>query len=272
LSGGEQTGSVQSVSRALDLLEELAGTPSGLGVTDLARRSELPQGTTHRLLRTLLAQGWVRQQADRRYVLGARLIPVGAAAERSLAGGAHRYLAELVAVSGESANLAVLEGDHVAYVAQVASPHRLRMFAEAGNRVPAHSTGVGKLLLAQLGGEQVQSLLHRTGLPARTPQTVTSVEALRRELAEVRAAGHALDRGEEESWVRCIAVGVPGPGGAVVAAMSVSGPEARFGAEAAEALLPDLHRVADRFGASLAEQTDPPTSVVAGRRQLARLR
>lgn len=272
MSEVERVGSVQSVSRALDLVEELASTPLGLGVTDLARRAGLPQGTTHRLLRTLLAQGWVRQHADRRYVLGARLIPVGAAAERSLAGGARRYLAELVAVSGESANLAVLEGDHVAYVAQVASPHRLRMFTEAGNRVPAHSTGVGKLLLAQLSSAQLDGLLRRTGLPARTPQTVTSMDALRRELAGVLATGHAVDRGEEESGVRCIAVGVAGPGGAVVAAMSVSGPEGRFGAEAAAALLPDLHRIADRFAASLTDTADPPSPVAGGRRQLAPLR
>ena len=261
-------GSVQSVSRALRLLEQLAAQRTGAGIADLARATSLPHGTVHRLLQTLAGHGWVRRGSDRRYVLGAALIRLGAAAEQLLAAGATPYLAELVRLSGETANLAVLDGDCVAYVAQVPSEHRLRMFAEVGNRVPLHSTGVGKVLLAGRPPEEADALLARTGLPPRTPDTITDPRRLRAELDRIRRQGFAVDSGEEEVGVRCLAVPVHGTdganraaqagraltaphGGDVIAALSVSGPVARFGSVDVAALARRMQAVADLFGAAV---------------------
>ncbi|WP_200931421.1 IclR family transcriptional regulator [Frankia sp. R43] len=237
-------GSVQSVDRALALVELLAAAGDGAGLTDLARATGLPQPTVHRLLRALHERGWVRQDADRRYAPGARLIGLGNAAQRLLAAGAEPFLGEAVAVSGETANLAVLEADQVVYVAQAASPRRLRMFTEIGNRAPAHSTGVGKAMLAFLPEPALRALLERSGLPRRTATTITEPSALRAELAAIRQRGYATDDGEEEAGVRCVAFPLTDLSGRAPAALSVSGPASRITAADVEPLAARLLPVA----------------------------
>src|SRR3954452_15235063 len=164
---------VQVVDRALDVLEALAAAGGPVGVAELAERTDLPQGTAHRLLQSLQQRGYVRRDASRKYSVGTAAVRLADAAQRALARSARPYLAELVAISGETANLAVLEGDDVVYVAQVSSPHTLRMFAEVGRHVPPHSTAVGKVLLAGLPREEALAILGRAGLPERTPATIT---------------------------------------------------------------------------------------------------
>ena len=95
------------------------------------------------------------------------------------------------------------------YVAQVPSPHSMRMFTEVGRRVLPHCTGVGKALLSVLPDDQVRAILARTGMPAQTEHTITSPEELVAELAVIRARGYAIDDAEQEAGVRCVAV--PGP-------------------------------------------------------------
>jgi Transcriptional regulator len=236
---------VQSVDRALDVLEALAEHGGEAGLSEIAAATGLPYGTIHRLLRTLLARGYVRQESDRRYALGGALVRLGGAAENMVAAWARPYLARMVELSGETANLAVLEGDFVVYVAQVPSPRRLRMFAEVGRRVPAHSTAVGKVLLADR--PDAAAVLERTGLPRRTDQTITSVPAMLAELEAVRDRGYALDLGEEETGVHCLAVPVR-DGGRVVAAMSVSGPAERLKARDLDELAREMRKIADDFG------------------------
>ncbi|WP_067178555.1 IclR family transcriptional regulator [Microtetraspora niveoalba] len=240
--------SVQSVDRALDVLEALAGHGGAAGLSEIAARTGLPYGTIHRLLQTLLARGYVRQETDRRYALGGALVRMGGAAERMVATWAEPYLAKMVELSGETANMAVLEGDFVVYVAQVPSPRRLRMFAEVGRRVLPHSTAVGKVLLADR--PDAAAVLGRTGLPRRTDRTITVADELLAEIGRVRERGYAMDLGEEESGVHCLAVPVRG-GGRVLAAMSVSGPAERIDAHDREELAASLRAVADDFGSSV---------------------
>ena len=117
----------------------------------------------------------------------------------------------------------MLEDDHVVYVAQAPGRHRMRMFTEVGRRVLPHSTAVGKVLLAWQDEEQVRRVVHRLGLPPRTPRTLTTLEEFTAELAAVRARGWAVDDEEEEPGVRCLAVPV-GLGPRAVVAVSVSAP------------------------------------------------
>jgi IclR family acetate operon transcriptional repressor len=239
---------VQSVDRALDLLEVLA-RGGRLGLSEAAAAAGLAEGTAHRLLRTLVARGYVRQDDGRRYGLGTRFLGLGDAARQAAAAAAGPYLARLVAVSGETANLAVLEGDDVVYVAQVPSAHRLRIFAEVGGHVPPHSTAVGKVLLSGLGDDEVIALLGRTGLAARTPRTRTEVPQVLAALAVARADGYAVDD-EEEEGVRCVAVPVV-TSGRVVAALSVSGPTSRLSAEPGPELRNAMWAVAEAFAGHL---------------------
>ena len=145
---------VQSLHRALDLLEVIADDGGALGLSDLAAATSLPLPTIHRILATLTDRGYVRRLSDRRYALGHRLVPLGTAA-RALAGlDADAVLTGLVDDLGETANLAVLADDHVEYVAQVPSRHSMRMFTEVGRSVELHCTGVGKAMLAQLDDDR----------------------------------------------------------------------------------------------------------------------
>ncbi|MER7366313.1 IclR family transcriptional regulator [Nonomuraea wenchangensis] len=239
--------SVQSVERALDVLEALAEHGGEAGLSEIAARTGLPYGTIHRLLQTLLARGYVRQESDRRYALGGGLVRLGGVAEGMVAVRAQPYLEKMVELSGETANLAVLEGDFIVYVAQASSPRRLRMFAEVGRRVLPHSTAVGKVLLAGRPPEEAVAVFERTGMPRRTPNTITEIEAMLAELAAVRERGYAMDLGEEELGVHCMAVPVR-DGSRVVAAMSVSGPAERIDALDRAELAEGLGKIALDFG------------------------
>jgi IclR family transcriptional regulator, acetate operon repressor len=235
-------GSVQSVDRALSLLEALALAGSPVGVGELAERTRLPQGTVHRLLQGLHQRGYVRRDTSRKYSMGTAALRLGDAAERSLARSARPFLAQLVEASGETANLAVLEGDDAVYLAQVPSPHTLGMFAEVGRHVPLHSTAVGKVLLAAMPRERAVALVRRTGLPRRTEGTLTDVDALGRALDAVRADGWAADDEEHEAGIRCVAVPVLS-GEQVVAAVSLSGPAERFDGGREPGLVATMQRV-----------------------------
>ncbi|GLY67039.1 IclR family transcriptional regulator [Amycolatopsis taiwanensis] len=248
---GGRDGSVQSLRRAFELLELLADTGGEASLSELATGSGLPMPTIHRLIRTLVALGYVRQNTNRRYALGARLIRLGENATMQFGAWARPLLAELVDKVGETANLAVLERDEVVYVAQVPSKHSMRMFTEVGRRVLPHGTGVGKAILSQLPSDEVRGLLMRTGMPAYTEHTYTDAEALLRHLAKVAKQGYAVDESEQELGVRCVAVpltNTPAP-----AAVSVSGPEGRLTKEAVGRIAPVVQRVAATLSTHLAE-------------------
>jgi len=244
-------GGVQSLQRAFELLEHLADTGGEASLSELATLSGLPMPTIHRLIRTLVDLGYVRQNTNRRYALGARLIRLGENASMQFGSWARPLLAELVDEVGETANLAVLERDEVVYVAQVPSKHSMRMFTEVGRRLLPHGTGVGKAMLAHLPPEDVTALLARTGMPSYTEHTFTDQDALLLELAKIAQQGYALDEAEQELGVRCVAVAVPGA--PVPAAVSVSGPSGRLTMEAVERIAPVVQRIATSLGSTLSK-------------------
>jgi IclR family transcriptional regulator, acetate operon repressor len=241
--------SVRSLERAFELLEHLADAGGRMALSELTEVSGLPMPTIYRLMRTLVNHGYVRQEPSKRYALGPRLIRLGESATRLLGAWARPTLGRLVDEIGETANMAVLEGDAVVYVAQVPSRHSMRMFTEVGRRVQPHCTGVGKALLAQLPAETVQEIVGRTGMPAHTPHTLTDLDALLAELSRIRAQGYALDDEEQELGVRCVAV--PLPDAPAPAAISVSGPSGRLTGERVADVVPLLQRTAATFARDL---------------------
>ncbi|WP_344004326.1 IclR family transcriptional regulator [Nocardioides lentus] len=246
-------GGVQSLHRSLDLIEMLASRGGALPIADLAEATGIALPTTHRLLATLRARGYVRQLPDRRYALGFRLVPLGATAGSVVGAGAERALARLVDELGETANLAVLDGDRVAYVAQVPGRHAMRMFTEVGRRVDPHCTAVGKAMLARMPRERARAILTRTGLAPRTPRTVTDVDVLCDLLDEVRAQGYAMDEEEQEIGVRCVAVAVPTTDESTPrVGLSVSGPAPRMTDELVARAVPLLTRTAQDMAGDLA--------------------
>ncbi len=247
VAGPAAAGGVQSVQRAFDLLEVLVAGGGAMAIGEIATASGIPLPTIHRLLRTLVERGYVRQLPNRRYALGFRLVPLGVASHAMVGDAAHSSLQTLVDQLGETANLAILSGDHAEYVAQVPSRHAMRMFTEVGRRVELHCTGVGKAMLAQLPPAQVEAIVGRVGMSAKTEHTLTTEPALRASLSTIRERGYALDEQEQESGVRCVAVPIAAGPGAWMA-VSVSGPLTRMGDEVVTRAVPLLQQAARQLG------------------------
>ncbi|MBJ8344656.1 IclR family transcriptional regulator [Antrihabitans sp. YC2-6] len=237
-----QGGGVQSVDRAFDILEIMAAAGGSIALSELAETAGLPLPTIHRLTRSLVSRGYVRQLPSRKYALGPKLIRLGESATQLIGAWSRPHLSDLVRATGETANMAVLDGTAAVYVAQVPSEHSMRMFTEVGKRVYTHCTGVGKALLAQLPDDSVRSIVARAGMPRQTPNTHTDPDSLITDLGVIRQRGYAIDEGEQEIGVRCFSV--PVPNAPTPTAISVSGPAARVTVESADHIVPLLKRVA----------------------------
>jgi IclR family acetate operon transcriptional repressor len=249
-NGGKvRTGSVQSIERAFGLLETMADAGGMMGLSQLATASGLPLPTIHRLVRTLVDLGYLRQEPSRQYVLGPKLIRLGESSSHMLSVWARPHLARLVDELGESANMAMLDGDQVVYLAQVPSRHSMRMFTEVGRRVLPHCTAVGKAILAQLPESEVRDLLHRTGMPQHTDNTITTPDAFTTQLRKAEEHGYATDEGEQEVGVRCVAVAVPDAPSRL--AMSISGPAGRMTEHLVERAVPLLTQAAKALSEDL---------------------
>lgn len=240
---------VQSVVRAFRLLEIFAANQGVMGLSQVAAESGLPLPTIHRVVRTLVDLGYLRQEPSRRYALGPRLLLLADSTSTVLSSVALPHLRSLVDALGETSNLAVLEGDDIAYVAQVPGRHSMRMFTEVGRRVSPHCTAVGKALLAQVTDAEARAVLGRIEMTRHTDRTLVEPDDYVAELDVVRRRGYALDEGEQEVGVRCVAVVVPHP--TVRLAISVSGPAPRMTDDLVERAVPLLDGAARALAADL---------------------
>ena len=244
------SGGVQSIDRAFVLLEAMAANGGSIGLSQLAERSGLPLATIHRLVRTLVELGYVRQEQSRQYALGPRLLRLADSSSKRIGIWANAAMTAAVEELGESVNLAVLDGDEIVYVAQV-QPSRnfMRMFTEVGRRTLPHATAVGKAILAELPDGEVRALLKRTGMPRHTETTLTTPQEFLATLEQTRERGYALDEGEQETGVRCVAVRIPDA--PVPMALSMSGPLPRMSDEVVEMAAPVLQRTAEEISVEL---------------------
>jgi len=227
---GSGTGTVQSVARALHLLEVVARTDEA-PLSLITRESGLTPSTAHRLLATLIACGYVMQSGSGRYRLTHKVVAIAGDAEARqarLRSGARPHLDAVRAATGETVNLVVLEGFSATYVDQVEGTAAVRMFTQIGRRVPAHATGAGKALLAFQPEASLEPLLAAEPFAGLTAATITGAAGLRAALEDVRERGYATDSEEYETGVGCVAAPVVGADGRAVASISVSAPLARL--------------------------------------------
>jgi IclR family acetate operon transcriptional repressor len=259
---GRARGSVQSIDRAFSILEAMADAGGVIGLSQLAADSGLPLATIHRLVRTLVDLGYVRQEPSRQYSLGPRLMRLADSSTKRLGTLAQPYMTRVVESLGESVNLAVLDGEEIVYVAQVQpSQNFMRMFTEVGRRAKPHTTAVGKAILAEQPEQDVLDLLARTGMPRRTEHTITDPQAFLADLALVRERGYALDEGEQEIGVRCVALVVPDAPRPM--AISASGPAPRMTNEVVAKAAPMLREAAAQISAELALPARRPEAALA---------
>lgn len=247
LSKTESTGSVGTLARGLDILELFAGESPELTQKEISERLDLPVPTVHRLTKLLLARGWlVRDAATRRLRLGlgaARLLPALMAGLR-LPELAREPLRAAAARTGETVNLATLDGGEVVYIVSESGGNLLTLHAHAGLRLPVHCTALGKCLLSRLPDDEARRRAGREPYAARTPRTISSWDALARELRRVRRDGVARSNEEYEAGLTSFAVPLHRLAGDEPVAVNVSLPSSRAGRDAAAALIRELEETA----------------------------
>ncbi|MBS3948671.1 MAG: IclR family transcriptional regulator [Dethiobacter sp.] len=248
--------SVQAVERALRILVILAEAGAPLTLSQIRDRTELNISTAHRLLHTLMKDGFINQDKDTgKYLLGLRTFEVGHAALYAIdvRTTARPFLQELVDRCNETVNLAILDQYDIVYIDQVESQNMIKIFARVGSRGPSHCTGAGKALLAQLSEREVERFLQRKEpLASFTAATICDPGKLAEEMADVRHNGYAIDSGELEEGVRCVAAPLWNFENRAIAAVSISGPHTRLtDTIIRERLIPEVLATAAKISARL---------------------
>lgn len=239
-----------SADYTLRILGLVAGSSRGATAVELSSHLALSKSTIERICSGLVTQGYLaRDLADGHYVRGPALrrLALNALNRRELRAKRQSVLMELVAEVGESSNFTTLDGASVLYLDRVEAPWPWRLTLEPGAKVPLHCTASGKLFLALMPHGRREQLMAQSRTDALTPATIVSLEALRRECAEIARYGYALDREEFVPGLVAIAVPVLDAAGKVWGGISVHGPAVRMTATDAVAKLPALHRAAKQM-------------------------
>jgi DNA-binding IclR family transcriptional regulator len=244
----------------LAILEALAQEGREVTLKQVSIIVGLDASTTHRLLQTMAARGFVRQEEDSgKYYLGLRAFEVGNAVPHTshLRGLARPILAALTEKTEETSNLAVRDAWNGVYLEQQTSPHYLRMAAEVGRVIPLHCTAVGKVLLAGIPDEELVRFLHRERFSPLTTRTIVSPEELEQEIHWIRTSGYAVDDEEFEEGAKCVAAPVRDRSDRVVATVSVSGPAARFTTDRLNLFIPLVKKAGMDVSRALGYQSAP---------------
>ncbi|WP_108610758.1 IclR family transcriptional regulator [Aminobacter sp. MSH1] len=227
----EAAGGVQSLHRAVSILQSVARARDGIGLADLCKEVELHSSTTFHLAKTMVTLGLIRQNSDnKRYRVGPRLFALasGALDEIELLNVALPFMEELASATKENSHIAARSGRDVVIIGKVDGSASIRMSERIGSARPAHATAIGKILLSALSEENFEKYLATTELFAVTPKTITDSELLRQHIAEVRDNKVAYDDGEFDPEVRCAAAPVYNFNGQIIAAIGITAPVWRF--------------------------------------------
>jgi IclR family acetate operon transcriptional repressor len=250
LRPGAATSQVQSLTRGLSILECLARAEGGLTLTDVAQRVTLPASTTHRLLSTLEKMGYVYQAGDLGlWYVGLQAFAVGSSflASRDFAQQSHAYMRRLMEQSGETANLAILDGTEAVFIDQVQCRETMRTIVKIGSRVPLHASGVGKAIFASLPDEQIDAILKVKGLPRITGNTITVPETMWATVRVIRQRGWSFDDEEHLLGTRCVAATIYDEHAETLGAISLAGPVSRLSDERIKQLGPIVAHIAEEI-------------------------
>jgi IclR family acetate operon transcriptional repressor len=253
----EAGASVRAVERALQLVEVFARSRGPLAITDLARTLELAPSTVHRLVQTLTALGYVVQYPEsKRYGPGRGIAEISRSMllKHEYTQYAQPHLDALAAETGETANLAVLFGTGVVVLKEAASRNAVRVAYGVGTIAPLHCTASGKVFLADFDAHALAGVVEHAGLEALTPRSLTTLEALERDLGLVRERRNAVEDEERDLGARGVSVGLRGSSGTVVAAIGLSGPVSRVTPDR----VPELARLVSETAERLARQLRRP--------------
>lgn len=249
-----ETKTIGSVIKAIEIIEELAKSNTDLGVTEISNKLNYGVSASYHLLNTLRLCNIIEQDSTtKKYRLGLKLFKISTMARREnhLANISKPYLERLKEETGETSNLIVLDGEEVVYIQQAESTKLVKMFTKTGARVPAYCTGAGKVLLAYLPEKKRASILKKINFVKYTENTIIDPQKLIEECESIREIGYAIDKGEREEGVTCVAAPVYDCDGGVIAAVSVSGPSFRLNTEQMDKIIKCVINVTNDFSHSL---------------------
>jgi DNA-binding IclR family transcriptional regulator len=248
------TRDVKSAFRALEVFELLTREARSLTFAEFQRALDYPKASLHGLLRTMARARWIEfDPGSKKYGLGVRAWEAGIAYTKMfpLETLARPIMERVRDATTETVQLAVLDAGEALYIAKVDGEHSLRLDSSVGQRLSAHATGSGKLLLTTLPEAELAAWLRASKLERFTPNTITDRRGLREELELVRSRGYAIDREERTVGAACVAVPVRNHLGKWVAAMSISAPAIRFGAPQRKMALAQLREAAEELSSAL---------------------
>jgi IclR family acetate operon transcriptional repressor len=218
------------IEKVLVILELLDRSPGGLKLREIADQSKLNKSTAHRFLSHLEAQKYLFRDDSGTYMIGPKLTKLGTGINfhATLAKICRRVLENLRTVTGETVNLAVLDGFEVLYIDVLETGHTFRLVSGVGTRRPFYCTSLGKAILANIDDDlKREELFAAIRFDPVTPRTITNLTRLKKQLAVIRKQGFALDDEEAVAGIRCLGAAVLDPKGDVLGAISVSGPVVR---------------------------------------------
>ena len=249
---------VQSLERSLDILLVFTHEQPEIGIVEICKKVELSKGTVFRLVYTLLVRGFLSQNKQNgKYSLGPKAFEVGSVAlsQMEIRKVAYNHLEELRNTSGETVHLVIQDNAEVLYIDKYESSRSIRMSSFIGQRMPMYCTAVGKVLLANLSDNEVESICRMKGMNKFTPNTITNLERLKNDLGKIREQGYGLDDEENESGLRCIAAPIRNPRGQVIAAISISAPIMRMSDEQVTLTSEILRQTADKISFEMGYRT-----------------
>ncbi|MBT2737332.1 IclR family transcriptional regulator [Bacillus sp. ISL-7] len=221
---------VQSLERALTILNKLSEYPDGIQITRLSEQVGLTKSTIHRLLATLSSMNYVvKDEETDKYKLGLQVLFLS----RNLLNNSDivtvskPFLEKLSQEVNETVHLCIEDRGEVVYIDKIESTQTIRMYSRIGSRAPMYCTGVGKILLSGKNQDEFNELISNINFIPKTPSTITSKEEFIEEIEKVKSQGYALDNAENEVVLRCIAAPIFDHKGKIIASFSISGPSNR---------------------------------------------
>ena len=220
---------LQTVDRALQLLEILAEHPKGMQPKEIEEILELNKVTVHRLLATLDNRGFI-ERVGTGYVVGLKLVELSSMKLGSieLKTEAAPYLRDLVSHLGLPVQMAIMEDTDAMFIEKIESMNSFRMYSQIGKRIPLYACGVGKALLMQKSEDEIRTQLNKVEFKAFTNKTIESADELIKAINKAKKAGYAVDNEEHEKGIFCVAVPVYDYTGKIIAAISVGDIHASF--------------------------------------------
>lgn len=226
----EAKGSIQVIERMMSLLDVLANTSEPATLKRLSQATGLHPSTAHRILAAMTHSRLVERHDASTYALGIRLLELGSIVKSriNIREIALPYMLSLHESLGEVINLGIRDEDEIIYAERTSSGRQLvRVVYLVGGRAPLHLTSLGKLFLAAESVAEVRDYAKRTGLPGKTPHSLTNLIALEKELDKIRRHDLAYDNEEAEIGLRCVASPIRNEEGSIVAGLSISAPTDR---------------------------------------------